>query len=493
MADEELEIPEEYVLLLGANVVPEGISKANSIRQVLHWIGFRIDNQMEAIEEDGVDSWDSIKMLTNNDIDAMAKTFAGRTVQNGRMIFGTNRTKYLKAIANWTQDFYRVSEVPTIVSLNETAFKSQLRRAEIRNQIRKTLISNAVTNVASPGPLEKESKWKEWEEKFTNYLRLHLGANGIPLSYVIRENDDPDTETEHVDFIRKTTACAPLNGEYFEADRLTVFNFIVSFTTGQPSGDWVKNTERYQNGRRSMKALRDHFLGEGNATRSLADAERLRDSLHYKNERSMPFETFLTQCQRMFNIFKQENEPMSEDAKIRFLFKAVQHEKMLNTIEALRAQRTAGSAMTYTACCNHLTTTVTELPEYIQRQRNVSGVNIEKSSTSSIYNTDGTINTTGHIKDWNKLPMTEKRKVYNERKRLGVKFGASDSSKKNKSSDSVSKNTILQLRNQAKNLKRQIKALKREPSSSNDDSKEEADDAGDEFGGKNSKKSKKIT
>lgn len=490
MADDNAQ-QEEYELLLGINEVPDGISETDSIKQILHWIGFRIDDQADAIEQDGVDSWESVKMLTNSDIDAMSKTFANRTVNNGRMIFGTNRTKYLKAITNWTQDFYRVSEVPTIVSLNEPAFKSQLRRAEIRDKIRKTVISSTVTSIASPGPLEKESKWKEWEEKFTNYLRLHLGANGVPLSYVIRENDDPDTETAHADFIRKTTACAPLQGEYYEADRLTVFNFIISFTTGQPSGDWVKNTERYQNGRKSMKALRDHFLGEGNATRSLADAERLRDSLHYKNERSMPFETFLTQCQRMFNIFKQENEPMSEDAKIRFLFKAVQHEKMLNTIEALRAQRTAGSTMTYTACCNHLTTTVTELPEYIQRQRNVAGINIDSSSTSSIYNTDGTINVSGHIKDWNKLPMADKRKVYTERKRLGVKFGTSDSNRKIKSSDSsVSKNTILQLRNQAKTLKRQIKALKREPPSSTESSKDDAEDAGDEFGGKNSKKKK---
>ena len=180
---------------------------------------------------------------------------------------------------------------------------------------------------------------------------------------------------------------------------------------------------------------------------------------------------------------------MSEDAKIRFLFKAIQHDKMLNTIEALRAQRTAGSTMSYTACCNHLTTTVTELPEYIQRQRNVSGIDTNTTKSGSIYNADGTINVSGHIKDWNNLPMTEKRIVYNERKRLGVKFGSSDSSKKNKSSDSVSKNTISQLRNQAKTLKRQIKALKREPSSSTD-VQDDAEDAGDEFGGKNSKKNK---
>ena len=99
----------------------------------------------------------------------------------------------------------------------------------------------------------------------------------------------------------------------------------------------------------------------------------------------MAFETFLTQCQRMFNIFNQENEPMSEEAKIRFLFNAIQHKDLIPAVEALRAQQTAGSNLTYTACCNHLTTAVTQLPEYIQRNRNISGVRIG-AVKSSIYN-----------------------------------------------------------------------------------------------------------
>ena len=74
-----------------------------------------------------------------------------------------------------------------------------------------------------------------------------------------------------------------------------------------------------------MTALRNHFSGEGNATRNMAEAERLRESLHYKNERSMPFERVLTKCQKMYNIYEQEGEPMSEEAKIRFLFKKVVH------------------------------------------------------------------------------------------------------------------------------------------------------------------------
>jgi len=67
-----------------------------------------------------------------------------------------------------------------------------------------------------------------------------------------------------------------------------------------------------------MKALRDHFEGEGNASRNKNEADRLKDSLHYKSERSMMFENFLTQCQKMYNIYEKEGEPMQDDAKTRF-------------------------------------------------------------------------------------------------------------------------------------------------------------------------------
>ena len=70
--------------------------------------------------------------------------------------------------------------------------------------------------------------------------------------------------------------CAQLEGEFYDADKIPVFNMIVSFTTGQPSGDWIKSTLCYSNRQRSMTALRTHFAGEGNASRTIADANRLK-------------------------------------------------------------------------------------------------------------------------------------------------------------------------------------------------------------------------
>ena len=109
-----------------------------------------------------------------------------------------------------------------------------MRVADSRHNIRKSLSESAsiASKAADPGPLKNEKMWKEWEDKIINYLRCLLGANGVPLVYLIRENDAPDHTTNHPDFVSRTIACAPLNGEYFDADK--VFNLIVSFTTGHP-------------------------------------------------------------------------------------------------------------------------------------------------------------------------------------------------------------------------------------------------------------------
>ena len=53
----------------------------------------------------------------------------------------------------------------------------------------------------------------------------------------------------------------------------------------------------------------------------------------------MQFETFLTQMQKMFNIFEKEGEPMEEEAKIRFLFKKVQNNDLQNLSKLLKRNR----------------------------------------------------------------------------------------------------------------------------------------------------------
>ena len=273
---------------------------------------------------------------------------------------------------------------------------------------------------------------------------------------------------------------------------------LTSFTTGQPSGDWIKSTARHSDGRRSMKQLRDHFSGEGNATRNIAEADRLKETLHYKSERAMPFETFLTQCEKMYNIYDKEGEKMEDDAKIRFLFKNIQHSDLKITIAALKT-RMIDTNITYTEAANHIATAVSELPEYIAKNRNISGVGTTTDTTkgsSNIRKPDGTI-ITGHIPNWRSLSQADRAIVYAERERLGLNKNKRGNKNANGSNTNAESNRSKQLAEQNKKLKRQIKALKRstinndDTTNNDDNSNGDATDAGDQFGGKNSKKSKK--
>ena len=77
----------------------------------------------------------------------------------------------------------------------------------------------------------------------------HIGANGVPLSYGVQENNNPDMGINLPEFIRQPISCAPLNGVYYYAYSLTVFNMIVYFTTRQSSGYCIKVTIKYANRR----------------------------------------------------------------------------------------------------------------------------------------------------------------------------------------------------------------------------------------------------
>ena len=486
-----------YALVHGPVVVVDSplLTEIETINQSLYWIGFEVMAHRTNLINESIGLLDDVQSLNQKDVLSFSTDWSGRTNANGRFNIGSRRSKLLQAFVHWVQDFHRVSGTVTIVGLDQNTFKSCLRRALARADIRKSLrdSSSSASDAASPGPLDSERKWKHWEEKFVNYTRAHLGSNGIPLAYVIREEEAPKINDTFSDFVTETIACAPLSGEFYLADRLVVFNMLTSFTTGQPSGDWIKTTARHSDGRRSMQALRDHFAGEGNQSRNIAEADRLKESVHYKSERSMAFETFLTQSQKMFNIYDKEGEPMAEEAKIRFLFRKVEHKELNHAIAALKA-RMITEVVTYTQCANHIATAVSELPESVVKNRNISGTTTGQSPSANqtgIHKPDGSINT-GHIPDWRNLTQADRDLVFAERKRLGLSKGKV-SGKGARRSGNAESNRLKQLTDQNKKYKRQIKAFKRSPDdTANDGDSTGGDtDAGDQFGGKASKKKKR--
>ena len=468
-----------------------GEGHQNPMDLALTWIGFDSEANRNTIMENIAEFADMADM-TEKDLKGLSDGFSARTLVDGRFHFGLARLKRLKAMVHWVQDFARISETPTLIGLNQARFRTALTESATRALIRveEASRSSTLSREAAPGKLKDGKKWNDWKTAMENMLATIPGVSGIPLSYVTRANDAREPEG-HDNFVQQCVACAPLAGPHFEADARQVHQLILSAVQGEESEQWIKPTKRAQNGRLDYKALVAHYEGEGNTSRRIAEAERIKKDLHYKSERSLSFASFLAKLQLMFNIFNEEGEPYTDSQRLRTLFEKVQHPDLAPAINALKVRETMESnSVTFTIAANHLASEVSQLPEYIATKRHVAalGAGASASNDRGIYAKDGSI-FTGYIKTWSKLSQEDRDLVMAERQKKGVKPG---SRKKRTVSAAATKKSMANITKQLETAKRSIAALKKasEAQTGGEDADAVTDNAGNAFGGRAAKKGK---
>ena len=323
------------------------------------------------------------------------------------------------------------------------------------------------------------------------------------LSYVVREQDEPTPGMDYSTFNERMMHRAPLTGQYYIADARRVHNLLVGFLQGENTENWIRNIARYQDGRRDMTALRRHYAGEGNSTRRIADAKRIQNSLHYKTERALPFNKFLDSLQRMFTIFEEENEPLTERAKVDELLTKVQNTMLSAAVAQLRYQlNTVG--ISFTVAANHLNSEISQTSDY-QLARKISAYNSggrgtgrggrfigrggrfagrgrsgrggrgpnEKTSNTGYYS----------AAEWEKLSFEERDKIRKERDKKGEQGGT----KRN-----ISELTTKQLTTAIiSSIQKAVMAD--DPKDEDTASKKNINQAGNSFGGKESVKRSKTS
>jgi hypothetical protein len=404
---------------------------------VLNIVGFE-DNETAGIMEAGLSEFEDFRYLVEKDIRDMADEFGKRTAANGRIFFGIGRTKKLTGAMHWVQDCYRANDIPNHEDFTLEVLLEALSLAQIRKSDLELVVTN--TKVADPGKFKDERKWPEWEKAFTNYLSVIPGVSGIPLSYIVRENEEPEDGQVYATFNERMVRRAPLRGQYYIADARRVHNLIVGFLQGEHTENWIRAIARYQDGRRDMIALRRHYAGEGNSTRRISDAKKIQSTLHYKTERALPFNKFLDSLQRMFTIFEEENEPLTERAKVDELLTKVQNSSLSAAVAQLRYQLNT-TGITFTVAANHLNSEVSQTPDY-QISRKINATNTTTSgrgggrggrSGRNGYQGRGTGRGRGgrggrsgehkttyySAKEWEKLSFEERDKIRKERDRKG--------------------------------------------------------------------------
>ena len=187
------------------------------LHQALIWIGFGDQGNRDTIcQEDGLLSFEDFVGLTEKDMRDMAEEFSKRTVVQVRILFGLRRIKLLLGVMHWMQDqdrYYRMASINDVQ--DEDEFRGILDVAIQRTSLRKVEDDQVetISKAANPGKFKDERKWPDCEPASINYLSTIPSLYHVPLSYVVRENDDHAHERDFgEDFQAEMIACAPLHG-----------------------------------------------------------------------------------------------------------------------------------------------------------------------------------------------------------------------------------------------------------------------------------------
>ena len=112
-----------------------------------------------------------------------------------------------------------------------------------------------------------------------------VGAQGITLSYIIRENDAPD-QTERNIWEENSVLAVPLTGILYKQDNFTVHNIILrNISDASDAFTYVKPYIKKYDVRTDIKALRSRYENVAMQEQYVSKARRTIETIQYINER----------------------------------------------------------------------------------------------------------------------------------------------------------------------------------------------------------------
>jgi hypothetical protein len=111
-----------------------------------------------------------------------------------------------------------------------------------------------------------------WEEKFIEHLSHLPGSSGVPLSYVIRDDNVVQVLNAH-DHLHSLILLAPHYGSYYIKDTTDVYNIIMKCIPREIIDDCTNDESCFGDGRLMMQRLRTAYVNDVGG-----EAEKLKEN-----------------------------------------------------------------------------------------------------------------------------------------------------------------------------------------------------------------------
>ena len=315
----------------------------------LRAMGFNDENAYSLSDELFGDSYLSCKDKSYEDLKDNFKSLSALTKAEGQIKCTPKQKDRIRTFTYWVKDLYRLGKEPSEMKFPLEEMMEIKERARAHQAYVKRY--ETVSSAAKPQRFTKDMKWDDWAPSFVNYLRCIPSIDGIPLSYITRDQDEAD-RTPKTDFLEAYIASAATTGSSFTSDADQVHIYLMNMVAQNEEAEAImKIHEHERNGRTDWKALTLHYEGQGLYNTSIAKAENDLAKLFYQGEKR-PY-MFWTMFERRLNTAfatfdKQEKRQVhSEQMRLRILLNKIQCD-WLNHIKASIGIELTRMPMTYT-------------------------------------------------------------------------------------------------------------------------------------------------
>ncbi len=175
-----------------------------------------INAQATAIMDEGIGSPEDLRTYTQADVKALFKHLASRGMHPPYQA-----QQKFQIFRYWVEKC-----IPLALPLNSVVFTDEeiKKWGERMKAASDEKDAGQKSTIQPPEAFKKDTKWRSWKEQFQNYLGTKLGQSKIPLTYIIRPDDEPGDEADFDDDYDLMVFLTPHTGEGFKKDNGTVYD-----------------------------------------------------------------------------------------------------------------------------------------------------------------------------------------------------------------------------------------------------------------------------
>ena len=297
------------------------------------------------------------KNISDDDVKDVFKSLGELTPANRRIRLAPRAKTNIRAYNAWIKHIYRLGRNPSMEQFHPQQHTDKMLEVSAHMK-RFTKDKKSTTSVAEPDTFDKDTDWRDWSPTVINYFRMIAGSEGVPLSYILRENDGPDP-TPNPDFKDDYVMNAPLIGTSYVSDAREVHAAIRKLITGNTQAEAIiKPFEAQCDGRADWKALKHHYEGVGIYSADIAKASHTISNLYYAGEKDgrMWWTKFQTELDWAFATYTKrygvQGQPYHpNEEKLKILLDKVSAGFLANVKASIKVQLTINNNYPYEQAC----------------------------------------------------------------------------------------------------------------------------------------------